>query len=633
VSSFGISGTNAHAILEQAPAGNDQAPAGADAGEGEPAGESGVAAWVVSGRSERAVRAQAARLAEFVRERPGLGAAEVGHALAIARSVLEHRAVVVGADRQELLAGLAALADGRADARVVTGQARGAGRTAFVFAGQGAQRVGMGRQLHARFPVFAAAWDEVCALASPDLPRPLGEVVFTRPGARATAVLERTEFAQPALFAFEVALARLLESWGVRADVVAGHSVGEVAAAHVAGVLSLPDACRMVTARGRLMQALPAGGVMLAVQAAEADMAGVLAEREEWQGRVTVAAVNGPAAVVVAGEEAAAGEVRAVLAGRGVKARRLRVSHAFHSPLMEPMLEDFRRVAEDLSFRAPDTAVVSTVTGRLAAPQDWAQPRYWVEQARSTVRFADAVRELSAQGVSRFVEIGPDGVLSALVDASLPEDHETAIITPVRRDRDEAACVITALAGLHVHGTSPDWAAVFPAAARHGGVGPVELPTYAFQRERYWPRPGGRPADAAALGQAVVDHPLLGAAVELPGSDAVALTSRVSLAAQPWLSDHRVAGVAVLPGTAVVEMAVRARAGRPAAPGPAGGPGRRRAAPGDHLLPSRRGRPGGLDGPRGGGAGPGGRAAGGCGGAGGGVAAAGCGAGGPGGGL
>jgi acyl transferase domain-containing protein len=515
VSSFGMGGTNCHVVVSGAPRAQDVEAGGPDeVREGDrggnqafPAGHAvSVVPWVVSGRSGRAVRAQAARLAQFLQERPGLGAAEVGHALATSRSALEYRAVVVGADRGDLMAGLAALAEGTGDARVVTGQARGAGKTAFLFAGQGSQRVGMGQQLYARFPVFAAAWDQICALTDPLLPRPLGEVAFARPDAAAAAALERTEFAQPVLFAFEVALYRLLQSWGVRADAVAGHSVGEIAAAHVAGVLSLEDACRMVTARGRLMQGLPAGGTMAAVRAAEADVTALLEEHGQWRGRVAVAAVNGPAAVVVAGEEAAVGEVQAVFARRGTETRRLRVSHAFHSPLMEPALEDLRRVAEGLSYRAPDITAVSTVTGQPVGPQEWSQARYWVAQARGTVRFADAVRELSAQGVTRFVEIGPDGVLSALVSEILPEGHETAVVATVRRDRDEAAGVIAALASLHVHGASPDWDAFFPAAPWHPAAGTqrVELPTYAFQRERYWLRAADRPGDAGALGQAPV---------------------------------------------------------------------------------------------------------------------------------
>ena len=519
VSSFGMGGTNCHVVISGAPRAQDVESGGphavrqGDRGGNQvfPAGHAvSVVPWVVSGRSGRALQAQAARLAQFLRERPGLGPDEVGHALATSRSALEHRAVVVGADRGELLAGLAALAEGTADARVVTGQARGVGKTAFLFAGQGSQRAGMGQRLHARFPAFAAAWDQVCALADPHLPHPLGEVAFARPDAVAAAALERTEFAQPALFAFEVALCRLLQSWGVRADAVAGHSVGEIAAAHVAGVLSLEDACRLVTARGRLMQGLPAGGTMAAVRAAEPDVTALLEEHGQWRGRVAVAAVNGPAAVVVAGEEAAVGEVQAVFARRGTETRRLRVSHAFHSPLMDPVLEDLRRVAEGLSYRAPDITAVSTVTGRPAGPQEWARARYWVSQASSTVRFADAVRELSAQGVTRFVEIGPDGVLSALVSEILPEGHETAAVATVRKDRDEAASVVTALARLHVHGASLDWDAVFPAAPGQAAAGTqrVELPTYAFQRERYWLRAADGPVDAATQDQAAVGHPL-----------------------------------------------------------------------------------------------------------------------------
>ncbi|MDV6287583.1 type I polyketide synthase [Streptomyces sp. UP1A-1] len=317
VSSFGISGTNAHVILEEAPPVQDET-------EEEAATPLPVVPWVLSGRGEGALRAQAERLAEYVAGRDDLSPLDVGFSLATTRSVFEHRAVVVGRDREELLSGLAG---------VVSGGTPVQGRTAFVFSGQGSQRAGMGRELYNAFPVFAQALDEVIEA----LGLPLREVMWDGEG------LDRTGFTQPALFAHEVALYRLLESWDVRPDMVAGHSVGELTAAHVAGVLSLEDAATLVAARARLMDALPDGGAMIAVQATEEDVRARLVDG------VDIAAVNGPRSVVISGAVEAVTEV----AAHFERTTRLKVSHAFHSPLMEPMLDEFRRVASGLTYHAP----------------------------------------------------------------------------------------------------------------------------------------------------------------------------------------------------------------------------------------------------------------------------------------
>ncbi|MGW1055612.1 type I polyketide synthase, partial [Streptomyces sp. NPDC002521] len=345
VSSFGISGTNAHVVLEEPPVRAEPQPVHAPA-------DGGVVPWAVSGRTAAALRAQAARLAEFVTGDETLGAAEVGASLVRSRSLFEHRAVVWGTDRGELLRGLESVASGEEASNAATGTARRDAHTAFLFAGQGSQRLGMGRELYEAYPVFAGAFDAVDA----ELPFGLREVVF---GEDADC-LNRTEYAQPALFALEVALFRLLESWGVRPDVLAGHSIGEIAAAHVAGVWSLADACRLVVARGRLMQALPSGGAMVALQASEDEVLPLLDDE------VGVAAVNGPQAVVIAGVAEAVEGVAAHFRAEGRKVTALRVSHAFHSPLMEPMLADFRKVAESLTYEPPKLPVVSTVTGETA---------------------------------------------------------------------------------------------------------------------------------------------------------------------------------------------------------------------------------------------------------------------------
>ncbi|WP_282615678.1 type I polyketide synthase [Streptomyces sp. AgN23] len=479
VSSFGISGTNAHVIVEQAPP-EERVEASAD--------EAGVVACVVSGRSEVALRAQAERLAQFVRADDGLSPVEVASSLVTSRSVFEHRGVVLAAGRDGLLAGLAALSSGQPAAGVVRGAVL-PGKSAVLFSGQGSQRIGMGRELYESFPVFAEAFDAACTRFDALLDRSLREVVFGDVDA-----LALTEFTQCGLFAVEVALFRLVESWGVRPDFVGGHSLGEVVAAHVAGVLSLEDACALVAARSRLMGELPGGGVMVSVREAEAEVLPLLAG---YADEVSVAAVNSPGSVVLSGREAAVAEVVGVLAERGVEAKRLRVSHAFHSPLTEPMLAPFREVVDGLSFRAPHLPVVSNVTGAMASADELCAPDYWVRHVRETVRFADGVGALAGQGVTTFVELGPDGVLSGMGHECLPD----AVFAPVlRRDADETSSVVDGLAQAYVRGVAVDWAAVIAA----GGSSPrrVDLPTYAFQRERFWLRSTAETA-ATTAGDAV----------------------------------------------------------------------------------------------------------------------------------
>ncbi|AGP52561.1 polyketide synthase [Streptomyces rapamycinicus NRRL 5491] len=475
VSAFGVSGTNAHTIIEQGPVYDEVVRDEALAAD------HGVLPWALSGRSPEALGAQAERLRSHLMERTELGALDVGYSLVATRSVLEHRAVVTGADRAELLRGLEAVAAGDTAPGVIRSVARTSGSTAFLFSGQGAQRPGMGRELYETFPVFARALDEVCAHLDVALDRPLKDVVFAAEGSADAGLLDRTAFTQPALFAVEVALFRLLSAWGVAPDVVIGHSIGEIAAAHVAGVFSLEDACTLVAARGRLMQALPEGGAMVAVEASEEEIATSLAGRED---EVSIAAVNGPTAVVIAGDEAVVSEIAAEWERQGRKTRRLRVSHAFHSPRMDAMLDDFRKVAEGLSFAPPSIALVSNVSGEPASADEVCSPEYWVRHVREAVRFADGVRALEAQGVTTFLEVGPDGVLSAMARECLTAEEASAsvLVPALRKDRPEPQALTTALAELHVHGDTVDWEQLF--AGR--GARKVELPTYAFQRQRYW---------------------------------------------------------------------------------------------------------------------------------------------------
>jgi mycoketide-CoA synthase len=556
VSSFGFSGTNVHVILEQAPAtdGTHDATGPVVAGGGGVVAGGGLpVAWVVSGRSREGLAGQAGRLRDWVAGRPGLGAVDVGWSLAVSRARLEHRGVVLGAGRAELLAGLGLLAAGEQGPGVVTGVAGSAGKTGFVFTGQGAQRVGMGLGLHAAFPVFAEAFDAVCAGLDEHLGGRVGAVIRGAAagpaGGRDAGLVDETVWAQAGLFAVEVALFRLLESWGVRPAALAGHSIGELAAAHVAGVWSLADACTVVAARGRLMQALPRGGAMVAVEAGEEAVAAVVADCP----LVAIAAVNGPRAVVISGDEQQVGQAAGRLAEAGARTRRLRVSHAFHSPLMEPMLGQFAEIVRSVRFAEPRIALVSGLTGEPASGQ-MTDPGYWVRHVREPVRFADAVAAMRAAGVRTFVEVGPDGVLSALGPQAGQAVDDEAWLPALRRGRDEPVTALTAAAGVHARGGAVDWAGVWAGS----GAELVDLPTYAFQRQWYWLADEAGPADAQGLGLSAAGHPLLGAAVDLPETGGLVLTGRLSVQAQPWLADHVVGGQVLVPAAAMVEMAVRA---------------------------------------------------------------------------
>ncbi|WP_426405273.1 SDR family NAD(P)-dependent oxidoreductase [Streptomyces sp. R-07] len=529
VSSFGISGTNAHVVLAEAPA--EPVTPGTDAGD-----DVADAMWVLSGRTEPALRAQAAALVDALDVLGEVSARDLGRALATTRTALDHRAAVTAEDRTEAVAALAALGRGEGHSALALGTARTDDGLAYLFTGQGSQRVGMGRELYESEPVFAAALDAVCAeldacrASVPGMP-PIREVMFHDADA-----LDRTENTQCALFALQVALFRLLEHRGLAPDAVLGHSIGEFAAAHVAGILTLPDACALVAARGRLMQALPSGGAMMAVQASQDEVGALLVGREH---EVSIAAVNGPLAVVVSGDVEAVEEIAATFAATGRKTRRLVVSHAFHSHRMDGMLDDFAAVTSGISYAQPRVPMVSTVTGR---PVD-VTADYWVRQVRREVRMSDGLAALHDLGMRTFLELGPDGVLSALGQDCL-DDDALAFVPVLRRGRPERRTLASALGSLYVRGRSPDWKAVF------GPGRTPALPTYAFQRERYWLTAHGTEGPAG--------HPLLGPTVELAESGQAVLTARLGRRTHPWLADHAVLGSVLLPGTAFLELAARA---------------------------------------------------------------------------
>ncbi|MFD4561895.1 beta-ketoacyl synthase N-terminal-like domain-containing protein, partial [Streptomyces sp. NPDC058469] len=528
VSAFGIGGTNAHVILEEPEAVGAEEP---------PLRRPVTPPLLLSAASPAALREQAARTAAFLRAHPELPLPDLAFTHATARAALPHRATVPIDDRRAALTALDALTTSAPPHTT-----NSAARLALLFTGQGAQRTGMGRELYDTFPEFATTFDALCARFDAHLERPLRSVLWD---AAAGVLLNRTDFAQAALFTFEVSVFRLLESWGVRPEFLAGHSVGELAAAHCAGVLSEADAVELVAARGRLMRELPQGGAMVALDATEAEVTPELTEG------VAIAAVNGHRAVVVSGVEEPVLALAERFAVRGRRTVRLRVSHAFHSPLMEPMLAEFGRVAGELTYRSPTIPVMSGLTGLPATGEELRSAAYWVRHAREAVRFGDAVHWLAHDGrVTAFTEIGPDAQLTAQAAASLAETGKELLFTAAtRRDGAEPRTVFDALGQLHVHGVRLDWHRVY---ADSGARRIDGLPTYPFQRQRYWLSDTGADATAGS------GHPLLTQTVTVPGTERLLCTGRLSGAAQPWLRDHVVGGHTLVPGAAFADLVLHA---------------------------------------------------------------------------
>ncbi|MFH8620282.1 type I polyketide synthase, partial [Streptomyces sp. NPDC017979] len=549
VSAFGMSGTNAHLVLEEPTAETGDASGPAEAEPLAAAAIEGALPWPLSARSPEALRGQAAALvARLSSAGVGLVPAEVGWSLLTTRARFEHRAVVVGEDADELVAGLRAVAEGEPHPGVVvsSGPVGRVGRTVFMFSGQGAQRVGMGVGLYARFPVFAAAFDEVCAELDGHLEHSVRGVVFE---GQPAGLLDHTTYAQAGLFALHVALVRLLESVGVRPDAVVGHSIGEVAAAHVAGVFDLRDACRLVAARASLMGALPQGGSMTAIEASADELADDLAAYEG----VSIAALNTPTSTVISGPTDQVAALAVVWAGRGRKTKALTVSHAFHSALMEPMLEEFEEAIASLTFHEPSLPLISNLTGEPAGPEI-ATPAYWARHIRQPVHFAPAVSHL-APDTGVFLELGPDPVLATATQRTLDGDLNPVVVSVLHHKRADADALAHALAQLHTHGVDVDWHAWF--TTHDTTPHTIDLPTYAFQHQRYWLASGGV-GDVGAAGLRRVEHALLPAAVAL-ADGGVLLSGRVTATGDhAWLADHRILGTVLVPGAAFVEWALRA---------------------------------------------------------------------------
>lgn len=525
VSSFGLSGTNAHVLLEEAPQ-SPPRPAG-------PARQAELC--VLSARTPAALDAAAARLSQYCDANAETPLGDLAYNLATTRCSMDSRLAVVVSSAEALRAALSAAALGETPAGAFRGQAPPVReKLAWLFTGQGAQSLGMGRTLYADWPAFGEALDAAFEALDPHLERPLHEVMWAAPGTAAAQLLDQTAFTQPALFALEWALSALLKSWGVKPDFVAGHSIGEIAAAAVAGVFSLTDAARLITARGRLMQALPPGGTMVSVEVSAAEMAAVIAQSAD----VSIAAVNGPRSVVIAGPHDQVLGAASRLAARGVRTKRLAVSHAFHSPLMNPILEELGQVAASLTYRTPTIPVVSNVTGEVAGAE-LLTAAYWMRHARATVRFAEGARALRAAGAAAFVEVGPKAALLGLLPDCLAETEQVLLPT-LRSGRSESQALLETLGRLYVRGTAVAWEGVFPTAGR-----PVELPSYPFQRQRYWIDAPNRHRGSVPATQG--RWPLSGTSVEMPGAVRHHIL-RVSPQQQPFLADHAVFGKLVVPG-------------------------------------------------------------------------------------
>ncbi len=537
VSSFGFSGTNAHVVLEEAP---EPVAARPDTAHRQHV-------FVLSAKDETALAALADRYARALAGRPDEQLAAACFTAAVGRAPFAQRAVVLARSMAELCERLTALAEGRDMTGLSTARLnrRDPARIAFLFTGQGAQYVDMAKSLYLREPVFRRSLDECAVLLSGTLERPLLDVVFASAGA--ASVLDETAYTQPALFAVEYALAQLWRSWGVVPDAVMGHSVGELVAACLAGVMPLNQALLLIAERGRLMQSLPAGGAMAAVFASEAAVAEAVETRSA---RLAIAALNAPQQTVISGAEADVDALCETFVARGVRCQKLPVSHAFHSPLVDPVLDAFERAAAAVPFAKPQLRLISNLSGQWADAAQVTLPRYWRRHVREAVRFADGLRTLAAWSPDICIEVGPHPTLLSFAEGAFGETVP-ALVPTLRKGRDDADQLAESLGALFLAGAALDWRAVWASS----GCQVIDLPSYPFQRERYWfqaraaaPKGSGRPTE----------HPLLGVRLRSAVRDVVSFERILRADDLPFLVDHQVNGRAILPATGFIEMALAA---------------------------------------------------------------------------
>ncbi|KUH82265.1 MULTISPECIES: type I polyketide synthase [unclassified Mycobacterium] len=545
VSSFGFTGTNAHVLIEEAPpsATADEYAPGDTAAEPD-AGKHPLNVLTLSARSPEALVASAQRFGDWLDANPKVDIADVCYTAGVGRSHFEHRGALVVDSVQGARELLAELAENRLRPGVVRGECIGAPTTAWLFTGQGSQYPGMARELFFTEPVFAETVKRCAEAVDGMLPRPLLEVLFATD--RETGeTLRHTSFAQPALFAVEMGLARLWQSWGIEPDVVLGHSVGQYAAACVAGVFNLEDGARLIAERGRLFGSLPEGGRMAAVFA---DAKHVEEATGEFP-RVSVAAYNGPN-TVVSGPGEDVEQIVARFSDDGIRCTSLETSHAFHSELLDPVLDEFESYAAQLQFAAPTIPLICNRTGAVLTTHTSLDAAYWRRHSRQPVQFAESVRTVAALGCSVLMEIGPQPVLTGAAVQVWPEHLASPrAIVSLRKGVDDRRQIADALAASYVGGLRPNFAALHREPRRR-----LEMPTYPFQRRRFWPRTGGIVTEGGA-GPAVSG--ILGYAKDLASGDTV-YTSRLSVKSQPWLSDHVIYGTVVVPGATYAAMALAA---------------------------------------------------------------------------
>jgi malonyl CoA-acyl carrier protein transacylase len=527
VSSFGMGGTNAHVILEEAPK-----PAKIDKPSSK---DRPLHLLSLSAKSEPALQELAQRYVNYLKTDTSL--ADICFTAHTGRKHFEHRLTVVAASSQQLQEQLQAFSP----ATVVNAQPK---KIAFLFTGQGSQYVGMGQQLYHTQPTFRQALNRCDEILRPYLDKPLLEVLY--PDKESTTLLDETAYTQPALFALEYALYQLWTAWGIKPDVVMGHSVGEYVAACVAGVFSLEDGLKLIAERSRLMQALPQqNGEMVSLLASEQQVRAAL----ESVKNVSIAAINGPNSIVISGQRDAINTV----CNTGIKTKKLTVSHAFHSPLMEPILADFEQVAQQVRFYPPQIQLISNVTGELAT-DDITTPAYWCRHILKPVKFAASMDTIAQLGVEIFQEIGPKPILLGMGRECLP-DSQGLWLPSLRSGTEDWQQLLTSLGELYKYGVSIDWLGFDRDYVRHK----VSLPTYPFQRQRYW-------VEAPEFSQIAVFHqskgndlhPLLGQRISLPGSQEIRFQSLISPDSPRWLKDHRVFETAIMPGAGYLEMALAA---------------------------------------------------------------------------